>query len=197
MKYFETSGGGRGLYYESQYTNMKLKFPLLLALLAAAGLVAADAPAGDAPKADAPKGEGKGEGRGKGGPNIPGVSPEDMKKYQIARKAAAESPEVKAAHEAAKAARAKGDEAKDEDAKKAAREEGMKAYQAVREATAVAILKADPSLAEVLKKVEEAMKNRQPGPGGKGGEGKGGEGKGKLGGAGKSKGKGEKPADAK
>lgn len=168
---------------------MKLKFSLLLALIAAAGLVAADAPAGDAKKADAPKGDAaKGQGRQKGGFAIPGVSPEDMKKYQDARAAAAESPEVKKAQEAATAARAKGAEAKDDDAKKAAREESMKAYTAVREATNAAIIKADPSLAEVIKKADEAMKNRQPGQGGQGGKG----GKGGKGG----EAKGEKPADA-
>jgi hypothetical protein len=51
---------------------------------------------------------------------------------------------------------------------------------AVREATNAAIIKADPSLADIIKKADEAMKNRQ---GGKGGKGKG-------------EGKGEKPADA-
>ena len=85
---------------------MKLKFSLLLALIAAAGLVAADAPAGDAKKPDAPKGDApKGEGRPQKGGNftIPGVSAEDMKKYQDARKAAQESPEVKKAQEGRRA----------------------------------------------------------------------------------------------
>lgn len=162
---------------------MKLKFPLLLALITTAGLIAADAPAaGEGKKPDAPKGEGKGEGRGKGGFQIPGVSPEDMKKLMDARKAAMETPEVKAAIEKAKAASEKAKEAKEED-KKAAGEEAMKARGAVREATNAAILKSNPELADVLKKADEAMKNR----GGKGGEGKG---------KGKGEGKGEKPADA-
>jgi hypothetical protein len=56
---------------------------------------------------------------------------------------------------------------------------------AVREATNAAIIKADPSLADIIKKADEAMKNRQGGKGGKGGEGKG-----------KGEGKGEKPAEA-
>lgn len=151
---------------------MKLKFPLLLALITTAGLIAADAPAaGDAKKPDAPKGEGKGEGRGKGGFQIPGVSPEDMKKLGDARKAAMETPEVKAAIEKAKAAAEKAKEAKEED-KKAAGEEAMKARGAVREATNAAILKSNPELADVLKKADEAMKARG-GKGGKGGEGKG------------------------
>ena len=152
---------------------MKLKFPLLLALITAAGLIAADAPAaGEAKKPDAPKGEGKGEGRGKGGFQIPGVSPEDMKKLMDARKAAMETADVKAAIEKAKAAADKAKEAKEED-KKAAGEEAMKARAAVREATNAAILKSNPELADVLKKADEAMKNRQGGKGGKGGEGKG------------------------
>lgn len=168
---------------------MKLKFPLLLALIAAAGLVAADAPAGDAKKPDAPKGEAKkGEGRPQGGNyTIPGVSAEDMKKLGEARKAAMESPEVKKAIEAAAAVREKAAKAED---KEAARAEMQKASQAVREATSAAILKSNPELADLLKKVDEAMKNRQ---GGKGGEGKG---KGAPGKGGEGKGKGEKPADA-
>ncbi|MEY4271164.1 MAG: hypothetical protein RL250_30 [Verrucomicrobiota bacterium] len=149
---------------------MKLKFPLLLALITTAGLIAADAPAaGDAKKPDAPKGEGKGEGRGKGGFQIPGVSPEDMKKLMDARKAAQETPEVKKAQEAATAAREKAAKADD---KEAARAEVQKAFQAVREATNAAILKSNPELADVLKKADEAMKARG-GKGGKGGEGKG------------------------
>jgi len=147
---------------------MKLKFPLLLALITTAGLIAADAPAaGEAKKPDAPKGEGK----GKGGFQIPGVSPEDMKKLMEARKAAMEDPEIKKLADAAAAARAKGAEAKDEDAKKAAREEGAKAYKALNEAVNAAIVKAHPELAEVAKKAQEAMANRAKG--GKGGEGKG------------------------
>ncbi len=151
---------------------MKLKFSLLLALIAAAGLVAADeAKKPEAPKGDAPKGE----GRPKRDFNIPGVSAEDMKKFNEARKAAQETPEVKKAQEAATAAREKAAKAEDKD-KEAARAEAMKAFQAVREATNAAILKSNPELADVLKKADEAMKNRQGGKGGKG--------------------KGEKPADA-
>jgi hypothetical protein len=160
---------------------MKLKFSLLLALIAAAGLVAADeAKKPEAPKGDAPKGEGRPQ---KGGFNIPGVSAEDMKKFNEARKAAQETPEVKKAQEAATAAREKAAKAED---KEAARAEVMKAMQAVREATNAAIIKADPSLADVIKKADEAMKNR-----GQGGKGPRGEGKGK----GEAP-KGEKPADA-
>ena len=132
---------------------MKLKFPLLLALIAAAGLMAADAPAGDAKKPDAPKGEAKkGEGRPQGGLTIPGVSAEDMKKLGEARKAAMESPEVKKAVEAAAAVREKSAKAED---KEAARAEMQKASQAVREATSAAILKSNPELADLLKKVDE------------------------------------------
>ncbi|NBX34064.1 hypothetical protein EBR16_01665 [bacterium] len=150
---------------------MKLKFPLLLALITTAGLIAADAPAGgEGKKPEAPKG--KGEGKGKGGFQIPGVSAEDMQKYGDARKAAMEDAEIKKLAEAAAAARAKGAEAKDEDAKKAAREEGMKAYKALNDAVNAAIVKAHPELADVVKKAQEAMANRG-GKGGKGGEGKG------------------------
>jgi len=159
---------------------MKLKFPLLLALIAAAGLIAADeAKKPEAGKPDAPKGEGRPQ---RGGFNIPGVSAEDMKKLNEARKAAQETPEVKKAQEAATAAREKAAKAED---KEAARAEAQKAFQAVREATNAAILKSNPELADVLKKADEAMKNRQ------GGKGPRGEGKGK----GEAP-KGEKPADA-
>ena len=63
-------------------------------------------------------------------------------------------------------------------------------YQAfvdLREATNAAILKSNPELADLIKKIDEAMKNRQGGKGGKGGEGKG---------KGEAKAKGEKPAEA-
>lgn len=99
-----------------------------------------------------------------------------MQKFSDARKAAMEEPEIKKLAEAAAAAKNKGAEAKDDDAKKAAREEGMKAYKALGEAVNAAIVKAHPELAEVVKKAQEAQANR-----GKGGEGKG-------------KGKGEAPA---
>ena len=118
---------------------MKSKF-LLLSLLAAAGLMAADAPA-DAPAGTpppaAPKGDKpeKAEGKKSSMPDVPGVSPEEMRKYQAARKAAAETPEVKALKDG----------------------KDKKAYY---EALNAAIVKADPSLAEVTKKVDDYMKSK-------------------------------------
>ncbi|MEY4403481.1 MAG: hypothetical protein RIR91_1516, partial [Verrucomicrobiota bacterium] len=95
----------------------------------------------------APKGEGRPQ---KGGFNIPGVSPEDMKKLGEARKAAAETPEVKKAQEAATAAREKAAKAEEKD-KEAARAEAMKAGQAAREALNAAILKSKARVARVAK----------------------------------------------
>ena len=122
---------------------MKSKF-LLLSLLAAAGLIAADAPA-DAPAGTPPPAAPKGEKPEKGGdkaegkkgsmPDVPGVSKEEMQKYQVARKAAAETPEVKALKDG----------------------KDKKAYY---DALNAAILKADPSLADVAKKVDDFMKAR-------------------------------------
>ncbi len=145
---------------------MKLKLSLLAVLLSA-GLFAADAPAPGAPAPDAPKGEGR-----KGGFRAPpGVTEEEFKKFNDARKEAQNDPAVKAAVEKAQEAQAKVKEAKDDDAKKAATEEAGKARAAVREATNAAIIKKDPTLADVVKKIDEAMKNRG-GKGGKGGKGK-------------------------
>ena len=126
---------------------MKSKF-LLLSLLAAAGLMAADAPA-DAPAGTPPPAAPKGEKPEKGGDkaegkkgsmlDVPGVGPEEMKKYQEARKAAMETPEVKALKDG----------------------KDRKAYY---DALNAAIVKADPSLAEVAKKVDEFMKNKNKKP---------------------------------
>ena len=122
---------------------MKSKF-LLLSLLAAAGLIAADAPAGapagtppaDAPKADKPeKGGDKAEGKKGAMPEVPGVSKEEMQKYQAARKTASETPEVKALKDG-------------------------KDKNAYYEALNAAIIKADPSLTDVVKKVNDFMKAR-------------------------------------
>jgi hypothetical protein len=126
---------------------MKSKF-LLLSLLAAAGLIAADAPAGapaGTPPADAPKGEkpekggDKAEGKKGAMPEVPGVSKEDMQKYQAARKAAMETPEVKALKDG----------------------KDKKAYY---EALNAAIVKADPTLADVAKKVDDFMKSKSKKP---------------------------------
>jgi hypothetical protein len=124
---------------------MKSKF-LLLSLLAAAGLIAADAPA-DAPAGTPPppakgeKGEKPEKPEGKKGamPEVPGVSKEEMQKYQAARKAASETPEVKAAKDS----------------------KDKKAYY---EALNAAIIKADPTLAEVVKKVDDYMKSKSKKP---------------------------------
>ncbi|MEI6283668.1 MAG: hypothetical protein WCP40_01035 [Opitutae bacterium] len=126
---------------------MKSKF-LLLSLLAAAGLIAADAPAvapagtppADAPKADkAEKGGDKAEGKKGAMPEVPGVSKEEMQKYQAARKTASETPEVKALKDG----------------------KDKKAYY---EALNAAIIKADPSLADVAKKVDDFMKSKSKKP---------------------------------
>lgn len=130
---------------EMNTNPMKSKF-LLLSLLAAAGLIAADAPA-DAPAGTPPppaKGE-KGEKPEKGGdkpegkkgamPEVPGVSKEEMQKYQAARKTAAETPEVKALKDG----------------------KDKKAYY---DALNAAIVKADPTLADVAKKVDDFMKSK-------------------------------------
>jgi hypothetical protein len=122
---------------------MKSKF-LLLSLLATAGLIAADAPAGApaaTPATDAPKGEkpqksgDKAEGKKGSMQEIPGVSKEEMKKYQDAKKIAADTPEVKALKDG----------------------KDKKAYY---EALNAAIVKADPTLAEVTKKIDDFMKTK-------------------------------------
>lgn len=113
---------------------MKIKFALLLALIASAGLIAADAPKPDAPKPDAPKGEGK-----KGAPQKPeSVDEATWKKFLDASKAAREDAAVKAAEEKAKAEKSP---------------ENMKAVMDARKA---AILKIDASLESVFKALEEA-----------------------------------------
>jgi len=126
---------------------MKSKF-LLLSLLATAGLIAADAPAGApaaTPATDAPKGEkpqksgDKAEGKKGSMQEIPGVSKEEMKKYQDAKKIAADTPEVKALKDG----------------------KDKKAYY---EALNAAIVKADPTLAEVAKKVDDFMKTKSKKP---------------------------------
>lgn len=125
---------------------MKIKFALLLALIASAGLIAADAPKPDAPKGDAPKGDAPKKGD-KGGKKGAAQKPESVdeatwKKFQDASKAAQND-------DAVKAAKAKAAEAKTDDEKKAA-------GKAVMEATKAAILKADASLESVFKALEEA-----------------------------------------
>ncbi len=119
---------------------MKSKF-LLLSLLTAAGLMAADAPvgapAGTPPPAKGEKGDKPEKAEGKKGAmqEVPGVSKEEMQIYQAARKAAAETPEVKALKDG----------------------KDKKAYY---DALNSAIVKADPTLAEVAKKVDDYMKTK-------------------------------------
>ncbi|MCX6920886.1 MAG: hypothetical protein NTX20_06140 [Verrucomicrobia bacterium] len=116
---------------------MKIKYSLLLALLATAGLIAADAPKPEG-KPDAPK-----KGEGKKGPSKPeSVSDADWKKFLDASKAAQSDAAVVAA-------KAKAKDAKSEDEKK-------EAGKAVMEATKAAVLKADASLESVFKALEEA-----------------------------------------
>jgi len=116
---------------------MKIKYSLLLALLATAGLIAADAPKPEG-KPDAPK-----KGDAKKGPTKPeSVSDADWKKFLDASKAAQSDAAVVAA-------KAKAKDAKSEDEKK-------EAGKAVMEATKAAVLKADASLESVFKALEEA-----------------------------------------
>jgi hypothetical protein len=142
---------------------MKSKY-LLLSLLATAGLIAADAPAG-APAGTPPPANKKGDkpekAESKKGvlPEVPGVTQEDMKKYQDARKAAMALPEVKAAKEASEAASKKTKEVPTEE-KKVAMEEANKARKSYYEAIIAAIVKADPTLAETAKKVDDHMKTK-------------------------------------
>jgi hypothetical protein len=151
---------------------MKSKF-LLLSLLAAAGLIAADAPAG-APAGTPPPAKGekgvkpeknadKAESKKNSMPDVPGVSPEDMKKYQDARKAAMGTAEVKAAKEASEAASKKAKEVPAEE-KKAAMEEANNARKSYYDSIITAIVKADPTLAEVAKKVDDHMKTKSKKP---------------------------------
>jgi len=116
---------------------MKIKYSLLLALLATAGLIAADAPKPEG-KPDAPK-----KGDAKKGPTKPeSVSDADWKKFLDASKAAQSDAAVTAA-------KAKAKDAKTDEEKKAAGKEVM-------EATKAAVLKADASLESVYKALEEA-----------------------------------------
>ena len=117
---------------------MKIKYSLLLALLATAGLIAADAPKPEG-KPDAPK---KGDAKNKGPAKPESVSDADWKKFQDANKAAQSDAAVVAA-------KAKAKDAKSEDEKK-------EAGKAVMEATKAAVLKADASLESVFKALEEA-----------------------------------------
>ena len=117
---------------------MKIKYSLLLALLATAGLIAADAPKPEG-KPDAPK---KGDAKNKGPTKPESVSDADWKKFQDANKAAQSDAAVSAA-------KAKAKDAKSEDEKK-------EAGKAVAEATKAAVLKADASLESVFKALEEA-----------------------------------------
>ncbi len=117
---------------------MKIKYSLLLALLATAGLIAADAPKPEG-KPDAPK---KGDAKNKGPTKPESVSDADWKKFQDANKAAQSDAAVVAA-------KAKAKDAKSEDEKK-------EAGKAVMEATKAAVLKADASLESVFKALEEA-----------------------------------------
>ena len=130
---------------------MKIKYSLLLALLATAGLIAADAPKPEG-KPDAPK---KGDAKNKGPTKPESVSDADWKKFQDANKAAQSDAAVVAA-------KAKAKDAKSEDEKK-------EAGKAVAEATKAAVLKADASLESVFKAIE-AGRAKGKGKGDKGGK---------------------------
>ena len=119
---------------------MKIKYSLLLALLATAGLIAADAPKPEG-KPDAPK---KGDAKNKGPTKPESVSDADWKKFQDANKAAQTDADV-----------VKAKEAKDE--------------KALRAAVKAAVLKADASLDSVFKALEEA-RAKGKGKGDKGGK---------------------------
>ena len=132
---------------------MKIKYSLLLALLATAGLIAADAPKPEG-KPDAPK---KGDAKNKGPTKPESVSDADWKKFQDANKAAQKDEAVIAAKAKAKAADAKTPEEK------------QAAGKDVAEATKAAVLKADASLESVFKAIE-AGRAKGKGKGDKGGK---------------------------
>lgn len=110
------------------------------------------------------------------------LTPADAAKYKAAHKVAEKDPAVikakeakEAAREKAKAAREKARESKseaDRDAAKAAQKASKEANKAAREAIKAAMLKADPSLGDLLAKVDKARAE-----GAEGGEGKGEKGK--------------------
>ena len=136
---------------------MKIKYSLLLALLATAGLIAADAPKPEG-KPDAPK---KGDAKNKGPTKPESVSDADWKKFQDANKAAQSDAAVVAAKANVKPVAKDASEAD----KKAAQEAG----KAVAEATKAAVLKADASLESVFKAIE-AGRAKGKGKGDKGGK---------------------------
>ena len=143
---------------------MKSKY-LLLTLLASAGLIAADStPPTDAPaggpgsppaKGENPPAKGEKPDKKGGKAKAPeGVSEADFKKLLDARKAAASDPAVKDAQTAYDNAKKADSSASTDETKKALNE----AKAALAEAQKAAVVKADPSLADVAGKVAEAEK---------------------------------------
>jgi hypothetical protein len=104
-------------------------------------------------KPDAPKRE---RGGDKERPERPKLTKEEHEKLKAAREAAEKDPAVIAAKEAMEKAK-KAKEAKDRKAMQEARKAHMEAMKA-------AMLKADPSIGEILKKMPERGEGR-PGPG--------------------------------
>ena len=152
---------------------MKIHNLLPLLAIAVAPFALAEGPA----KADKPAKEAAHECSGT--PKGVELTPAETEKYKAAHKVAEKDPAVikakeakEAAREKAKAAREKAKESKseaDRDAAKAAQKASKEANKAAREAMKAAMLKADPSLGDLLAKVDKARAE--------GGEGKGEKGK--------------------
>ena len=139
---------------------------------------------GDDKKPDGPKRGEKRERPGRGDKERgPKLTEEEKAKLKAAHEVAEKDPEFIKARDAAKAAHDKAKESKSPEDRKAA----MEAGKAAREAHKAAMITADPSVAEILKKrPERPFRRGEEGPGEKGpGEHKRGPKRG-----------GDKPADA-
>lgn len=108
------------------------------------------------------------------GPALAGLTEAERAKFKAAAETAAKDPAFVKAKEAADAAREKAKESKSKEDRKAAMEAGKAAHEAHK----AAMLKADPSIGDILAKVEKA----RPEHGGKGPRGE--KGKGRKGGEG-------------
>lgn len=129
------------------------------------------------------KSEGDRPGKGERGPDI---APEIREKIKAAHEAALKDPAVIKTKEAAEAAHKKARESKSEEDRKAA----MEAHKAHHEAVRAAMIKIDPSIADILAK-HPMIPGRPHGKGPRGGEGD--DAKGPHEGKGKGKGKGKGP----
>lgn len=138
-----------------------MKIPSLLLLLTATGLIAADAaksdaaaPAAAAP-ATAPASTSAAPAEAPKKSKVPGVSDEDYQKYINTRNGIENNdPEIKALKAAADAAEAKVKAASKDD-KAAAEKEFKAADKAFKDARSAAVLKKNPELADVAKKITD------------------------------------------